>query len=320
MKPRISIIVPIYNTENYLPCCLDSLCRQTLREIEILLIDDSSSDYSGEICEKYAQRDSRIRVFHHKDNKGPGAARNLGIENATGDWLMFVDSDDWVHEDYCKAPYEYAISHQADLVMFGMTQVLKTGKKDYKVTIPPAGDKTKEEAIELIINNTVGNYSCNKLFKRTLFSTLRFPEKTFYEDIGTIYKTVWNAEHISCLDKTLYYYRRHSGSSTSKRSEKIFDDGAAMIKQQYHDLAAHGFSSQTLDMLLQNFALSYCIAKKRTHNITDSDYEFFANVLHACKKVPEKFTWKRKFLFVIFNYCPLGFEIVCSLCGKKFSA
>lgn len=118
MKPLVSIIVPVYKVEDYLERCLDTLCRQSLKDIEIILVDDGSPDRSGEICDQYAKEDRRIKVLRHPENRGLSAARNTGIAYAAADYLMFVDSDDWVHVDFCKLPYEYAMQHQADLVMF----------------------------------------------------------------------------------------------------------------------------------------------------------------------------------------------------------
>ena len=118
-RKKVSVIVPLYNVEKYLARCLDSLCRQSLREIEIILVDDGSTDSSGEICEAYAAKDARFKVIHHTENKGVSVVRNTGVAHASGDYLMFVDSDDYVHEDYCRLPYEYAVKYHADLVMFG---------------------------------------------------------------------------------------------------------------------------------------------------------------------------------------------------------
>ena len=114
MQPLVSVIVPVFKAEKYLGRCLDSLCRQSLKNIEILLIDDASPDQCGEICEQYAANDRRCKVIHNTVNKGVSAVRNIGIENAAGEYLMFADSDDWVHEDFCKDAYECAVQNQAD--------------------------------------------------------------------------------------------------------------------------------------------------------------------------------------------------------------
>ena len=111
MKSLVSVIVPVYKVEEYLPRCLDSLCRQSLKNIEIILIDDASPDRCGKICDTYAAKDARFKVIHLKTNQGLSVARNIGIEHAISDYLMFVDSDDWVHEDFCKAPYECALQY-----------------------------------------------------------------------------------------------------------------------------------------------------------------------------------------------------------------
>lgn len=103
--PAITIVVPIYNTEQYLPCCIDSILSQSFTDFELLLIDDGSIDGSGQICDAYAEKDNRIRVFH-KENGGVSSARNLGLDNAKGEWVTFVDSDDWIEEDYFIVPFD----------------------------------------------------------------------------------------------------------------------------------------------------------------------------------------------------------------------
>ena len=125
--PLVSVIVPNYNVERYVRKCLDSLRGQTLREIEVICIDDGSTDESGRIVDEYAKEDERLRVIH-TENRGLSAARNRGIDEARADWLMFVDSDDWVDPDFCKVPYEAAIENQADLVIFAVCKVTRLGR------------------------------------------------------------------------------------------------------------------------------------------------------------------------------------------------
>ena len=140
MKPLVSVIVPVYGVEDYLTRCLDSLCKQNLKNIEILLIDDASPDRCGEICDSYAVKDARFTVIHNENNKGLSVARNIGIEHATADYLMFVDGDDWVHEDFCKAPYECAVYHKADLIMFRYQSITR---HEYVKRKKPHSNKTK---------------------------------------------------------------------------------------------------------------------------------------------------------------------------------
>ncbi|MBR7071081.1 MAG: glycosyltransferase, partial [Clostridia bacterium] len=125
-QPIISIIVPVYNEEKFLSKCLDSLLTQTMREIEVICVNDGSNDRSGEILDEYAAKDSRIKIFNQK-NVGSSPARNRGLQQASGPYVMFVDSDDWVHDDYCRAPYETAVCFNSDLVIFGYQRTNEPG-------------------------------------------------------------------------------------------------------------------------------------------------------------------------------------------------
>ena len=128
IAPAVSVIVPVYNVEPYLHRCVDSLTGQTLTDIEIILVDDGSTDGCGRICDEYAAADPRVRVVH-QENAGLSEARNAGIDRARADYLMFVDSDDWVEKDYCRIPWEIARSQQADLVMFQFRELRNGGKR-----------------------------------------------------------------------------------------------------------------------------------------------------------------------------------------------
>ena len=318
MRPLISVIVPVYKVEDILARCLDSLCRQSLKEIEILLVDDASSDRCGEICEEYAEKDSRFRVIHHPENRGLSAARNTGIAQATADYLMFIDSDDWVHVDFCKLPYECALQHHADLVLFGRYYVDKDGLQR---NIPKqenivAGIKTQLETIDLLLTNAVGNYAWNKLYKKALFHAISYPEGYLFEDIGTTYKTIFLADVVYYLNEKLYYYCYRKESIVAVRTEKAFRDYFAMSMQQYHDLAAWGYPADKLKILLQNIALSYCIQKKADWQ--DTEYVFCHETLLSTPHIPEHFTWKQKIIFVMLKYCPPVFDLVCNLWGKRW--
>lgn len=319
MQPLVSIIVPVYKVEPYLTRCLDSLCRQNLNDIEILLIDDASPDRCGEICDAYAAKDVRFKVYHNEKNQGLSVARNIGIEHATTDYLMFVDSDDWVHEDFCKAAYECAIHYQADLVMFLYQRITKQENDEIKISANKpncsmsSGYKTQHEAIDFLLS--VGNMAWNKLYRKELFHDITFPPGFLYEDVGTTYKTVWQAKNIYFLDNILYYHCYRLGSITTMKTEKSLNDWVQMFMLQYQDLAAWGYPKEKLDASLIIIALSYCIQKKPDD--TDNYYSFFANVLLDSKHIPLTFTWKQKVLYVLFRYCRPLFELLCVLYNKK---
>ncbi len=180
----ISVIVPIFNAEAYLPKCLASLAAQTFTDVEFILIDDGSTDRSGEIADQYSG--TRFRVFHTA-NRGLSAARNYGIERSHGEWLMFVDSDDRVEPTYCEIPYKAAVSNDADLVIFQAC-----GMKNGKVR------KGKNAALTGIVNTedalkNCGTAAWNKLYKRTLFDVIRFPEDMAFEDLAVTHKIVLQA-------------------------------------------------------------------------------------------------------------------------------
>ena len=313
MKPLISVIVPVYRVENVLARCLDSLCRQSLQNIEVLLIDDASPDCCGEICEKYARNDSRFKVFHHNKNRGLSAARNTGIAHVSADYLMFVDSDDYVHEDFCKLPFDCAIQYGVDIVMFCRQRIEMLGlitsllSKKEKID---TGFKTKYEALDIS-----GGGVWSKLYRKSLFESIKFPEGFFYEDIGVMHRIILQADSFYYIDKVLYYYCYRKGSISTLRTQKALKDFCEMSMQKYHDLASYGYPADKLRRLLTVTALRYCIYKKTDWK--DTDYVYYCNMLLSENKVPESFTGYQKILFILWKYCTPLFDMICVLWGKR---
>lgn len=313
---KVSVIVPVYKVEDVLVRCLDSLCNQSLRDIEIILVDDASPDRCGEICEQYAAIDRRIKVFHHHENRGLSAARNTGIAHVSADYLMFVDSDDWVHKDFCRLPYECAVQHQVDLVMFDSQYIDKNGmsRPVKKAKGQRPGKLTRLEAMELMFRRA-GVAAWNKLYNRKLFDTVSYPAGYFYEDTGTTYKTVLQANAVYYLDKILHYHCYHKGSITTLKTEKVLRDHFEMSLRQYRDLTAWGYSADELDLLLHNTALNYYISVKS--DASNEDNIFYRKILRSEKQIPKGFSWRRKVLFALLKYCPSLFDTVCILGGKR---
>lgn len=319
MQPLVSVIVPVYKVEEDLARCLDSLRKQSLSNIEILLVDDASPDECGKICDAYASQDDRFRVFHNEVNQGLSVARNIGIANAYADYLMFVDSDDWVHKDFCKSAYECAICYNADLVMFRCQFIKKTELSEraynYSHNYTKNGYKTRLEAIDLLQKDiSVGHFAWNKLYRKELFNHISYPQGYLCEDGGTTYKTVWHAKRIYYLDQALYYYCYREDSITNKKTEKYIRDLYEMSMQRYRDLSAWGYPADKLDMVLKNVALVFCIMKKP--NNSDPCYVYCENVLRSSKNIPD-LTLRRRFLFALFKYCRPLFEFICIMCKKK---
>ena len=213
----ISIIVPIYNAEKYLKKCIDSLVNQTKKELEFILINDGSTDSSEDIIKSY--KDKRIKYFKNK-NQGIGKTRNFGIDKATGKYLMFLDSDDYLDINACEKLYNKAIKEKSDLVVFDFYRVEETLKE---VTINNFKSSSLKENPNLLLDINLG--PCNKLIKRELIdkSNTRFNEELKYEDTPFVTEIIKNANKISKLNEYLHYYVIHSNSETTVRDERVFD-------------------------------------------------------------------------------------------------
>lgn len=217
--PLISIIVPVYNTDKYLRECLNSICSQKNIKSEIILVDDGSIDNSGEICDEYAQKHTNIKVIHQK-NAGAGAARNAGLDIMTGEYLCFVDSDDYIADDMYETLLQAIIKTDSDIACCGHMRVING-----KVTAEekPVTDAVTLSGGDIIRNLMLGKemtYSpCDKLFKAHLFKKIRFPEENLpYEDLPCLYNILKSAGKVTYIGEAKYYYRLVAAS----RSNNIF--------------------------------------------------------------------------------------------------
>lgn len=318
MQPLVSIIVPVYNTEAYLRRCLDSLSRQSLKNIEILLIDDGSTDRCGEICEEYAVKDSRYKVLHHSENRGASAARNTGVRQAEADYVMFADSDDWVHEDFCKDAYECAMRNNADLVMFGYQYIpfnsAHNASRNVCNTVSE-GPRTMEEAVNLSLKS-FGSVPVNKLYGKKLFEGICYPEGHIFEDTATSYKIIRNANSIYCMNQVLYYRFLRPGSTTIRKlTRSMVCERFKVYWQRHCDLCSWGFHSEQQNQFIIRAALDYCI--QTPMDCPEPYYPIAAEILQNAKSVPPRLTWRRKFLMKLFRQSPKIFNLVCALWDKQ---
>lgn len=210
MKPKITVIVPIYNTAEYLPECLDSLIGQTYQNLEIILIDDGSTDPSGRIADEYAARDARIKVIH-KENGGVTQARNMGVDIATGQYIGFVDSDDSVNERYFETLLHHLRQNQAD-ICFGISRIMGKTYKDKEITFYQF---TANEGIMHLLKADLFGCAVNKLYRAELWKGLRIPEDfAINEDLLTNFYLFGRAQKIFFFDEKLYNYRHREGSAS----------------------------------------------------------------------------------------------------------
>lgn len=216
-SPKISVIVPVYKAEAYLHRCVDSLLAQTFHDFEVLLIDDGSPDRSGEICDEYARQDSRIRVFH-KENGGVSSARNLGLDNAKGEWICFVDSDDWVSEDFL---YIDKSSTEVDVIekSYQVIQSDSTKGKSYEFK-----DKVicNQQDIFYYYVNERNNALWNKLISSRLISNNRFDEKiAIGEDFLFFLSLIARIKNYLFSSVGKYFYYVHENSAMYAASNDL---------------------------------------------------------------------------------------------------
>lgn len=228
-NPLVSIIIPVYNVEKYLKKCLDSIVNQTYRNLEIIVVNDGSPDNSWRIIEKYQQEDTRI-VYVKRQNGGLGAARNSGIEVSHGEFLCFVDSDDWISLEYVDRLLNVAITDNSDVVICNMQYIYSDGQ------VKPRTPKiTKYEIInseEALKREFIGDqykfHAPNKFCKRDIFikNNIRFPEGKVYEDVMTTYKYFLYTDRVSLIPNELYFYLQSRDGSImhAKIKQERFDD------------------------------------------------------------------------------------------------
>ena len=215
-KPKISIIIPIYNTEAYLPRCLDSILAQTYQNLQIILVDDGSTDGCGTMCDAYAKKDTRIEVIH-QPNSGVAAARNAGLAVAYGEWIGWVDSDDWIEPDMFDCLLENALGSQADICICGRYEELP--RRTAFFGWPERTVLEQKAAMKALLEDRhIDNALYDKLWKRELFDGIRFPEGRTYEDLATVYRLFDRVTKVLCLPQPKYHYRRRRDSITGNVS------------------------------------------------------------------------------------------------------
>lgn len=222
MEPLISIIVPIYKVEAYLERCLESLMGQSYRNLEIILVEDGSPDRCGEICDAYARKDQRIRVIHQQ-NKGLSGARNSGIDIARGDYLAFVDSDDYVASDYIASLYQLICESGCTIAQcrFDYVQGEPIKTEENSAWRIYRGESLMQQLYGEEEEATYFVVAWNKLYKRELFRNIRYPEGRIHEDEATTYKLFHEGKKLAFSDRALYgYFTENTGSITAKFSGK----------------------------------------------------------------------------------------------------
>lgn len=327
IEPKISVIVAAYKVEEYLHKCVDSILAQTYKNLEVILVDDGSPDSSGAICDEYASKDARVRVIH-KENGGQSTARNAALDVAQGDYIGFIDGDDWIEPTMYEDLLDMMIKEAADIVQCGWYKVSPEGVKEYPFTEQFKECYTSDEGLEELIQSK-GEYLntsvCSKLFKNEVAQKFRFTPVRAYEDDEYIFKTVSVASKIVCIHNPLYNYLNREGS-TMTASFNINKVALVIIQKNICDILKsrlpERFDETQKTLCSKQFYILHCLlnnsqidkdgkeAKALQQSIMDSYEEYMNNpqmgknrlMLQLLRYTP-KWLW-RKVLAIKFSGAP----------------
>lgn len=287
---RISVIVPVYNVEHFLLRCVDSILSQRDVDLEVILVDDGSRDGSGEICDGYAARDSRVQVIH-KANGGLSSARNAGIEAATGEYLAFVDSDDWIEADSYIHMLSLMKKYNARIVCAGRYDVEgATGKKT--LGLCPQKEEcisAEEMAGRIFLWDGCDSSACDKLYHRSLFQNFRFPQGMVSEDVATTYRIILQTDRVVMCDKPVYnYYHRHNSISTNMVISETTFHFSQHTQQIYSYIREHhpNIAPQACYLRIRSLAHILLLLEQSREEVRKE----FAQQYHAARKELRKFT------------------------------
>ncbi|MBQ4620266.1 MAG: glycosyltransferase [Clostridia bacterium] len=219
----ISVIVPIYKCEKYLEKCIESIVNQTYKDLEIILVDDGSPDGCAEICDQWARKDERIIVIH-KENGGVSSARNTGIDIAKGEFLYFVDADDYIELELCSKVMACFNQQDTDIVVFDANIVDINGMVKGSTETLTQGVIDFDEALLLLMSGKINSYAWNKIYRRHVFDDVRFPIGRLWEDVATCYKLFMKSTNVYCLPERLYNYFQRGESIIHNINVKTLQD------------------------------------------------------------------------------------------------
>lgn len=292
MTPVISVIIPVYNVETYLSRCIDSILNQTFSDFELILVDDGSTDSSGKICDEYTEKDFRVKAVH-KTNGGLSSARNTGIENSSGKYISFADSDDYISSDYLEYLYMLIKKYNADMVSasYILTYSDKTDFSSFR--------KPDEKLIESTSNilqfylkqdkiHRKNDYPVwIKLYKKELFSDIRFPDGKIYEDNIVNFKILKNCSRYVKSTKIIYaYFQRPASTTKSKLSEKHL----SLIEASKEMLLLAGNDKAIISLCRRKIAMSYfSVLTMYIRFGTELSEEKIMNLVNEYKKIKYDF-------------------------------
>lgn len=312
MEPLISVIIPIYNVENYLEICLNSVINQSYQNLEIILIDDGSLDMCGTICDNYADRDRRIKVIH-KENGGLSSARNVGIELCKGKYISFIDSDDFVSSGFIKTLYKGVEKYDSDIVTCtkgvsfldgSILPDLESGEESVPKII------SSYDAIEKILYQRLPNGAQFRLYKREIFDLIRFPEGILFEDVATIHKAFMKAQTVSMVDAKIYGYRIRENSIVRQKFSHKKKIAIPITRNLYEEICSYNAKLKKA-AAARAFAQNFHVFLQVPYADYDTRKEFWNEI--------KKYRWK-----VMFDTCRMvrlknRLGALATLCGMNIA-
>jgi glycosyltransferase involved in cell wall biosynthesis len=321
MNPKVSIIVPVYKVEPYIRKCVDSILAQTLTDFELILVDDGSPDNCGEICDEYAQKDSRVKVIH-KENGGQATARNAALDIAKGQYVGFVDSDDWIEPDMYELLYGMCIQNDCEIancssIIYFKNKTVKNG--GHALTI-----HNRQQAMEAMLEGKLyDEVVWTKLIKRNLLEDIRFPVGVAYEDTAFTYKVVHKSNRVSCLGAPKYHYIKRD-DSTMDRAIKGIKIDAVLIYEEMYRFIEQNYPGLTdlVTLKLANSAMTILnLISFHSHQLEyRSEYYKVVKILnnHFSKTINLKeFPKTVKLLLIATKIQPLFYKLLITLRRKK---
>ncbi|WP_130858651.1 glycosyltransferase family 2 protein [Gracilibacillus phocaeensis] len=325
MTIEISMIVPVYNLEKFLPKCIDSILAQTFQAFELILVNDGSTDASGELCDAYAKRDKRVKVIH-KENGGVASSRNAGLEMAKGRYIGFVDNDDYINEQMLELLYTNAMKYDSDMVACDFVKVnedqlvdRKCASDDYKIQ-----HFTNIEALHQIYETNALTFICpwNKLYKKSLFQDIRYEVGNINDDETVVHKLLDKSEKTTYIQTPLYYYVQRKDSQIHSLAYSIRFGAVSALKDRevyFRKRKLASLHQKALKHYMEKFFWYYFLAKSDSTDRRQAlkmmkrsfDRTLFYLLLH------KEMGWKQKVMCVIFCVHPSLFERINHIPTKK---
>lgn len=277
-KPMISVIVPIYNVERYVEKCLDSVLSQDFSDFEVVLVDDGSTDKSSAICQDYAFRNSKIKYFR-KENGGLSSARNYGLDVSAGQYITFIDSDDYLDSRYLSHLHRLVDNHHADIATCFYCIERNGSANPWRPTDEeeiPLG--SRDALLCLFQSKEIDVCAVCKLFKRDLFDGIVFPEGKLFEDVGTTYKLIGAAKIVAVSHKSLYHYVMRDDSIVHKADKRVFHR-SELAKQAVTDVKKMYPDDRELINAAERYAATHSLSTLRMVDLSDAEQRDEARVM-----------------------------------------